>query len=318
MPGLSGVTVWGSGVRALAVAVAVAVAAPAVAGDSEDVDVGGLFATYEGQFADEEVTAVVVVPLLAQADETEPEDDAYDEDVNDPFEPLNRAFFFFNEAVQTLLLRPAAGFYRALIPPPIQNALSNVLDNLETPVILANDLLQGETDRAWQTTQRFFINTTWGIGGIFDRAEEMGIPRHEEDFGQTLAVWGVGEGFYLVLPVFGPSNPRDAVGKLVVDRYMDPLDLWLDNTDRDAVVWSRLVLEGIVEYEGVMDELDKVKKTSIDYYAAIRSMFRQRRKSEINNGESLDLPPIPDLSIFEDEPETQPASIDQPRSFPGN
>ena len=311
--------VKGGRIRALAVATAVAVAAagPVVAADADDVDVGGLFATYQGQFEHDDATELAAaIPVVAQAGEAD--DNAYDEDVNDPLEPLNRAIFFFNEAFQTLLLRPAAGFYRALVPPPIQDALSNVLDNLETPVILANDLLQGETDRAWETTQRFFINTTWGIGGIFDRADEMGIPRHEEDFGQTLAVWGVGEGFYVVLPVFGPSNPRDAVGKLVVDRYLDPLDLWLDNTDRDEVVWSRLVLEGIVEYESVMDELDKVKKTSIDYYAAIRSMFRQRRNSEINNGESLDLPPIPDLSIFDDEDETQPASIDRPGGFPGN
>ncbi len=218
------------------------------------------------------------------------------EDGNDPLEPLNRAVFNLNEVFQTWFLRPFSEFYEAFVPPPVREGVGNMIDNVATPVILANDLLQGEGERAVITVQRFVINTTYGIGGFVDRATEMGIEGHDEDFGQTLAVWGVGEGFYLVLPLFGPSNPRDAVGDLLVDGYFDPLGRWLVNSNRDAVRWSRAGVGALDEYGGVMDELAQIQKTSIDYYAAIRSMYRQKRAAEIGNGEDIDLPPIPDLS----------------------
>ena len=226
---------------------------------------------------------------LAQASDT-------NEDVNDPLEGLNRLIFEFNEFFQAMLLRPASEFYVGFMPPPMREAVSNVLDNLRTPIILVNDLLQGEGERAWQTTQRFVVNSTYGVAGIVDRAEEMGIPKHNEDFGQTLAVWGVGEGFYLVLPLFGPSNPRDGVGKHIVDGYFDPIDMWLENSNRDAEMWARTAVGGVDTYSDVADELAQVKKTSIDYYAAIRSMYRQKRSADIRNGEESDLPPIPDIN----------------------
>jgi phospholipid-binding lipoprotein MlaA len=160
--------------------------------------------------------------------------------------------------------------------------------------------LQGEGQRALQTTQRFVINTTLGVGGIMDPATKIGITKHSEDFGQTLAVWGVGEGLYLVLPFYGPSNPRDAVGKLFVDNYFDPLGMYLENTDQDEVRYARMAVGAVDEYGGVMDELEQIKKTSVDYYAAIRSMYRQKRKSEISNGTEVDLPPIPDLGQIQD------------------
>ena len=227
---------------------------------------------------------------VVQAEET-----GYD-DVKDPIEPVNRFIFGFNELVQAWVLRPATEIYRIFIPPPIREVVGNMIDNVRSPVILANDLLQGETDRAWETTQRFAINTTIGVGGMFDWATDFGIPKHNEDFGQTLAVWGVGEGFYLVLPVFGPSNPRDAVGK-VVDRFFDPLGLYLASENLEAAQYGRLSTEAVDEYGGVVDELDEIKRTSVDYYAALRSLYRQRRASEIRNGEELELPPIPDLDL---------------------
>lgn len=225
------------------------------------------------------------------------ETDGYD-DVNDPIEPVNRFIFGFNELVQAWVLRPATEVYRIFIPPPIRQVIGNMIDNVRSPVILANDLLQGETDRAWETTQRFAINTTIGVGGMFDWATDFGIPKHNEDFGQTLAVWGVGEGFYLVLPVFGPSNPRDAVGK-VVDRFFDPLSFYLASENLEAAQYARLSTEAVDEYGGVVDELEELKRTSVDYYAALRSLYRQRRATEIRNGEELDLPPIPDLDLTE-------------------
>ena len=216
------------------------------------------------------------------------------DDVNDPLEPLNRIIFEFNEALQAMFLRPLSEFYEGLTPPPIREGIGNMLDNINTPVVLINDILQGEGQRAMETTQRFLINTTYGVGGFVDRAEEMGITAHDEDFGQTLAVWGVGEGFYLVLPIFGPSNPRDAIGELFVDSYFDLIGDYL--IDENGVSNARMILGGLDEYSSVMSELEQIKKTSIDYYAAIRSMYRQKRSAEIGNGEELDLPPIPDLS----------------------
>ena len=218
---------------------------------------------------------------------------------NDPLELLNRAIFDFNELVQILLLRPAGTMYRIILPVPVRKSVSNALDNLRSPIVLANDILQGEPERAWQTTQRLVINSTLGIVGLIDAAEKFGIPKHSEDFGQTLAIWGVGEGFYLVLPIFGPSNPRDAVGKLLVDGYFDPLNVWLDNSNRDAIKNTRTGVAGVSEYEDVMDQLEDLQKTSIDYYSVLRSLYRQKRVSEISNGGGEDLLPVPDLDYLD-------------------
>mgnify|MGYP000356219509 CR=1 FL=1 len=188
---------------------------------------------------------------LAQASE--------EEAVNDPLESMNRAIFEFNEGLQDVLLRPLAKFYNATVNLTVRQGISNFLDNLSSPVVFANDLLQGEFERALITFGRAFINSTIGIVGLADVATELGIERHDEDFGQTLAVYGMGEGFYLVLPIFGPSSPRDAIGKLVIDSYLDPLGLWLDNTDRDNIQYTLTGAEGLDEYAGIVDELNQVK-----------------------------------------------------------
>jgi phospholipid-binding lipoprotein MlaA len=169
--------------------------------------------------------------------------------------------------------------------------IGNFLSNLSAPVILANDLLQGNIDRAITTFARMLINTTMGIFGLADVATELGIERHKEDFGQTLGSYGIGEGFYLVLPLFGPSNPRDALGKLFVDSYFDPVGHYAAKD----VNWGMTGGSAVDEYSGIVDELQQIKMTSVDYYAAIRSLYRQKRKAEINNGSEIELPPIPDL-----------------------
>ena len=230
-----------------------------------------------------------------------------EEAVNDPLESMNRAIFEVNEGLQDVLLRPIAKFYNANVNLTVRQGISNFLDNLSSPVIFANDLLQGEFERALTTFGRAFINTTIGIVGFADVASELEIERHGEDFGQTLAVYGMGEGFYLVLPIFGPSSPRDAIGKLVIDPYLDPLGLWLGNTDRQNIEYTLTGAKGLDEYAGIVDELNQVKKTSVDYYAAVRSLYRQKRKTEINNGSILELPPIPDLSYG-----ITPEDFDQP------
>jgi len=230
-----------------------------------------------------------------------------DADINDPLEPINRVIFEFNEILQDAFLRPIAKFYNENVNLTVRQAISNFLDNLSAPVIFVNDVLQGEFDRAMTTFGRAFINSTMGMGGIADVAGEMGIERHDEDFGQTLAVYGVGEGFYLVLPIFGPSSPRDAIGKLLVDPYFDPVGQWLSSTDRDNIAWTLTGVRAIDEYSGIVDELNQVKKTSIDYYAAVRSLYRQKRKAEIGNDSELELPPIPDLGYNQ-----SPQDFDQP------
>ena len=218
------------------------------------------------------------------------------EDANDPLESVNRAIFGFNEGLQDYVLRPVASAYNTYVPATPRRAVKNMFDNAKAPVIFVNDLLQFEFERALTTFMRAFINTAFGGVGMMDLASEMGFEKHKEDFGQTLGVWGVGEGFYVVLPVLGPSNPRDAIGRLLIDSYFDPLSAYLDNIDEGEVDLALDAIDGFVEFAGVVDDLDQIKKTSVDYYAAIRSLYRQKRKAEISNGKNLDLPPIPDLA----------------------
>ncbi|HEB78956.1 MAG TPA: VacJ family lipoprotein, partial [Rhodospirillales bacterium] len=242
-------------------------------------------------------------PLLDNAKPKTPSKEALDDrgdtvpsqevNFNDPLEPMNRLFFGFNEILQDYLLHPMATAYNWL-PKFVRSSVSNFLLNLRSPIVLVNDILQFEPKRALQTTGRALINSTMGVGGLIDVADQFGIEPHDEDFGQTLAVWGVGEMFYLVLPVIGPTNPRDAIGKLGVDLLMDPLNYYLNSTDKTEWIWARAAFEGFEAYAGLVGEMDHVKNTSMDYYAAIRSMYRQRREKEILNSEDPPFHDIPD------------------------
>lgn len=208
---------------------------------------------------------------------------AYNE-ANDPLEPMNRKIFAFNKAADKYLIKPLAQGYVAVVPADGRKSVRNVLNNMRSPVVLANDIMQGEIQRAGTTIGRAVFNSTIGIGGLFDVAAGIGLPYHDEDFGQTLAVWGVGEGPYLVLPIFGPSNPRDTVG-MVVDGFIDPLNWYLDNTGRGYLTYVRAAIDGIDKRASVLDALDEIERTSLDFYATIRSLYRQRRIDEINNGQ---------------------------------
>ncbi len=235
-----------------------------------------------------------------------PEGDAdaladYDE-INDPLEPFNRAIFSFNQFADGILIKPLALAFRTFVPPEPREGVHNFLTNLRSPIVLANDLMQGEFDRAVVTIERFAINSTAGLGGLIDVAARFGIEGHREDFGQTLAVWGSGEGPYLMLPLFGPSNPRDATG-LVVDIFFDPLWYFASS----EILWARAVVRGVDERERVLDALDEIERTSLDFYATLRSLYRQRRADEIRNGAPVPVVPIPAISIeeFEDTDEGQ-------------
>jgi len=201
---------------------------------------------------------------------------------NDPLEPLNRGLFFVNDGIDTLLLRPAAEAYRIFLPPEVRTAIRNILGNLRTPVILVNDLLQGETQRAATTMGRFIVNTTLGVGGIFDAARNWGLLGHTEDFGQTLAVWGLPEGPYLFLPVLGPSSPRDLAG-FGVGVATDPFT-WIGGGDAlQAFTISRTGVTVLDAREGLIEPLDAMRASSLDPYATLRSAYRQRRAIEITN-----------------------------------
>lgn len=231
-----------------------------------------------------------------------------DNGVNDPLEPMNRIFFSFNEGLQDGLVRPLAYTYNDVFPATFRTGVRNFFGYLSSPVTLANDLLQGDITAAMKTVSRFIVNTV-GLVGIADLASGMGMEGRSEDFGQTLAVWGVGEGPYLVLPVLGPSNPRDAVGKYVVDPYFDPIGLWLHNTHRNGVRYGIAGVDGFTQYAGLVRQLDEIKKTSVDYYAALRSLYRQKRQAEISNGKPQALPTIPDYDInLDTTPPSEPVA----------
>jgi phospholipid-binding lipoprotein MlaA len=216
---------------------------------------------------------------------TDPDALAAYKEANDPLEPMNRYFFDVNTAADELLFKPLAGWYYVALPNFAQDGIRNALRNLRTPVILANDLFQGETDRAGTTFGRFLVNSTMGLGGLFDVASRMGMNFHDEDFGQTLAVHGVHEGPYLMLPLFGPSNPRDLAGT-VVDTLLDPLTYvgFVTNVKNIGLATTGLGL--LDERARNLKTLDQIRKGSLDYYATIRSLYRQRRQDEINNGAS--------------------------------
>ncbi|MEQ8369750.1 MAG: VacJ family lipoprotein [Alphaproteobacteria bacterium] len=227
--------------------------------------------------------------------------------IADPLEPINRGIFAFNQALDTAVIAPAARLYREL-PDPARKGVSNFLAHLRSPVILINDLLQGEFERAGVTLSRFAINTVAFLG-LFDAASDIGLEAHDEDFGQTLAVWGVGDGLYLVLPVFGPSTPRDAVGLAVDGLWLDSLNLYLRNTDQSEWVYARGGAVAIDSRSQVLDDVDELKRASTDFYATIRSLYVQRRMAQINNGFLPNSLPAPSLSLdVLDEPSTETAA----------
>jgi phospholipid-binding lipoprotein MlaA len=203
---------------------------------------------------------------------------------NDPLEPANRVFYAVNNGIDVVILRPIALAYHYAVPEVVRNHAHNVLSNLGSPVALANDMMQGNPTRAGDTLMRMVVNTTVGVGGVFDVADGWGWKAHDSDFGITLAVWGTPPGPFLFLPILGPSNPRDA-GGFGVDQLMDPL-FWARGDIATGLSYGRLGLGAIDQRERVLTDLDKIQQQALDPYATIRSLSRQHRQSQVDDAKN--------------------------------
>jgi phospholipid-binding lipoprotein MlaA len=207
--------------------------------------------------------------------------------VKDCFEPINRVTFAVNQGLDKIIFKPVAKGYRVL-PSPVRTGVSNALDNLSNLVTIPNNVLQIELKKAGVNTGRFVINTTIGILGLFDVAQNLGFPEYErEDYGQTLGVMGVGPGCYLVLPVLGPSTIRDTAGSFINIMGGDP---WYNASVNgnneflsDSDYLASRVLGGINFRAKNLDSLDNLEKNSMDFYASVRSLYLQDRQQKILN-----------------------------------
>jgi phospholipid-binding lipoprotein MlaA len=202
-------------------------------------------------------------------------------DENDPYESSNRAIFEFNSRIDDNIALPIARFYRATVPEPVRTGIHNFLVNIRLPITFGNDLLQGNISGGGQTVGRFFVNSVLGIGGLVDVATRLEVPNHTEDFGQTLGTYGAGEGYYIVLPILGPAPPRDLLGR-IVDTFMDPLTS-IDFRSKTAWMTGRSSAEILDLRERNIESIEDIQQTSIDYYATVRSLYRQSRNAEIRN-----------------------------------
>ena len=212
-----------------------------------------------------------------------PQEQAEADANNDPWENVNRVVFDVNDFLDRLLIGPLAELYRATVPPPIRDRVTDILSNMREPVILANNLLQGEWSRAGVTAERFAINTTIGVGGSFDWANDWHLYQQVGDFGQTLYVWGVGPGPYVVLPLLGPYNARDAVG-FGVDSAASPWQYMAD-MGSSGTYWRfqivDTVMDGLTKREQNIEGLNALRKGSLDFYAQMRSVYRQYRDKQL-------------------------------------
>jgi phospholipid-binding lipoprotein MlaA len=220
-----------------------------------------------------------------------PKDATVTDDVDnehDPAEPVNRAIFKANMAADHAVMKPVAQAYTDHVPESLQAGVRNVVQNLKEPAVAVNDMLQGNVKHAWESVQRLAVNSTVGVAGIFDVADKLGLPAHKSDFGQTLAVWGVGEGPFVELPLLGPSNARDAVGT-VVDMAMNPLTFvgGAPATYAGVATGSANAVDTRAQH---LHDLDELERNSLDYYATLRSVYRQHRDAEITAAKDRERP----------------------------
>ena len=243
------------------------------------------------------VLAVILPGCATQANA--PQSVAAEEEFNDPFEDTNRAIFDFNQVVDRNVLVPVAKAYRTVLPDVVRDSIRDFLYNLRAPLIFANDTLQLDFERAGQTFARFVLNSTLGVGGLIDVAGKWGqLPYHEDDLGITLGVWGIPEGPYLVVPILGPSDPRD-LGGMVAEGFGDPFNRLVTGNPY-TLYWIPFVrggVSGIDQRSRYIETLADIERTSLDYYATIRSLYRQRRAALIHHEKQENLPPPASFSL---------------------
>ena len=215
---------------------------------------------------------------------------------NDPWEGFNRKIFWFNEKVDIWVLRPVAVGWDFVLPEIVQTGIRNIFANVRFPVIFVNDLLQAKPLQAGEDLGRFLVNTTVGVGGIWDPARRIGLPGNNEDFGQTLGYWGVPTGPYLVLPLLGPSNPRDTVG-LTVDSFTTAYPYYVAWYVTTAITAAR-VINTRARY---IEEIDENRATALDFYALQRNAYTAFRENLVNDFQPSTEPETDDLYYFEDE-----------------
>jgi phospholipid-binding lipoprotein MlaA len=223
----------------------------------------------------------------------------------DPIEGFNRAMFGFNEGLDKVIIKPVAKGYDAVLPQPVQTGVANFFSNIADVFIGVNNLLQGKPIQAVSDGGRFLVNTTIGIVGIFDPASHLGLEKHDEDFGQTFGRWGVGDGAYVVLPVFGPRTARDTIG-LGFDVYADPVA----NVSHVPTRNTLLVVRTISDRADLLKADKIIEEAALDKYSYIRDAYLQRRRSLIYDGNP---PKQKDVSASEDsEPAVAPLAASGP------
>jgi phospholipid-binding lipoprotein MlaA len=220
-------------------------------------------------------------------------------DPRDPWERFNRASFKVNDALDRAVLRPTARAYVKVMPRVVRTGVSNVFSNLETVTTLVNDALQGKMRAVGQDSARLLLNSTLGLGGLFDPASAAGIEKNDEDFGQTLGAWGVQSGPYLMIPLLGPSTVRDAIGR-VPDQFTDPSHYLEDDSTRYTIT----AVEVIDLRAGLLD-LDDDLAQSFDRYAFVRNAWMQRREYKVKDGNVED-PAFDEEAMLNEEPVAKP------------
>jgi phospholipid-binding lipoprotein MlaA len=212
-------------------------------------------------------------------------------DERDPIEGFNRTMYSFNQGMDKVIFNPVAKLYQTITPDFVERAIGNFFDNLDDVSIIANDILQFKLAQAYMDTFRFIFNSTLGLGGFRDVSSQMGLVKHDEDFGQTLAVWGVGPGPYLVTPIFGPSTFRDATSLVVDDILLNPVS-YLNNND--ALKAGLATLNYIDIKADLLTTNELIDEAALDQYEFTKNAYFSRREFQINDG-VVELEPLPDF-----------------------
>lgn len=237
------------------------------------------------------VLALLITVLLLSACATTSAPPPGQRSPSDPWEPFNRQMYAFNDTADRAVLKPVARGYRAVTPDPVQTGVGNFFDNLRSPVVILNLLLQGRPGESLAHFERFFVNTVYGIGGIFDLADRADMPDNDTDLGMTFATWGWEDSRYLVLPFLGPSTVRDGLG-FYGDSFVSPL---LDGVRQEGT-YGLLAL-GAIQLRAELLSLDEQLQQAFDPYLFVRDGYLQRRDFLIH-GEEADLP---DYEAFLDD-----------------